>query len=203
VQIEPTDIPGLHLIRLQRTQDERGSFARLFDHDVFAAAGLATTFLQESLSVTRRAGTLRGMHFQRSPHAEVKFVCCVRGAIHDVVVDLRPESPGYLQWRAYVLSPESDLALHIPEGCAHGFLTLTDDCEVLYQMSAAYAPTHADGVRYDDPALGIAWPRDVAVIAEKDRAWPMIRQRLPREPIREESMRTHPGNVTPACVHGR
>ncbi len=174
MQIEPTEIPGLHLIRLQRIVDERGGFARLFDRERFAAAGLATTFVQESLSVSRRAGTLRGMHFQRAPHAEIKLVCCVRGAVHDVVADLRPDSPSYLRWLAFVLAPESNLALHIPEGCAHGFLTLADDSEVLYHMTTPYAPTHADGVRYDDPALGIIWPQPHTLIAEKDLAWPPL-----------------------------
>ncbi len=176
MQFEPTGIAGLWAVRLERFCDARGSFARLFDRDAFAGHGLPDCFVQESLSVTRSAGTVRGMHFQRPPHAEVKFVRCVRGAIHDVVADLRPDSPSYLRWQGFDLTQDGDLALCIPQGCAHGFQTLTDDCEVLYQMSAAFAPTHADGVRHDDPALGIVWPRGISLIAEKDLAWPAIRR---------------------------
>ena len=174
MQFEPTGIAGLVAVKLTRHADARGSFARLFCRDEFAAHGLADVFVQASLSVTRRAGTLRGLHFQRPPHAEVKLVRSVRGAIFDVVADLRRDSPTYLRWQGFELSPESDVALCIPEGCAHGFLTLTDDCEVLYQMSVQYAPDFADGVRYDDPALGIVWPRAVALVAEKDLAWAPI-----------------------------
>ena len=174
MRFEPTEIAGLFAMHLARFADERGSFARLFCRDTFAQAGLADTLVQASLSVTRRAGTLRGMHFQRPPHAEVKLVRCVRGAIFDVVADLRRDSATYLRWQGFELSPEGEVALYIPEGCAHGFLTLTDDCEVLYQMSTAYAPDFADGVRYDDPALGIVWPRPAALVAEKDLAWPAI-----------------------------
>ncbi len=174
MQFESTAIAGLWVVRLDRYQDARGSFARLFDRDAFAERGLPDHFVQQSLSVTHQAGTLRGMHFQRPPHAEVKFVRCVRGTIFDVIADLRPDSPSYLRWQGFELSPVSDLALCIPQGCAHGFQTLTDDCEVLYQMSTPFAPTHADGVRYDDPALGIVWPRAVGVIAEKDLGWPPI-----------------------------
>ena len=174
MQFEATEIAGLVAVKLTRHADERGSFARLFCRDEFAAHGLADVFVQASLSVTRRAGTLRGMHFQRPPHAEVKLVRCVRGAIFDVIADLRRDSPTWLRWQGFELSPESDVALCIPEGCAHGFLTLTDDCEVLYQMSVPYAPDFADGVRYDDPALGIVWPHAAVLVAEKDLAWPPI-----------------------------
>jgi len=174
MRFEPTDIAGLFALRLQRIADARGSFARLFCRDTFAAHGLADTFVQASLSVTRHALTLRGLHFQRPPHAEVKLVRCVRGAIFDVVADLRRDSPSYLRWQGFELSPDSDAALYIPEGCAHGFLTLVDDCEVLYQMSANYAAEAADGVRFDDPALGIAWPHAPALVAEKDLRWPAI-----------------------------
>jgi dTDP-4-dehydrorhamnose 3,5-epimerase len=175
MRFEPTEIAGLFAVRLTRFADTRGTFARLFCRDTFAAHGLVHSFVQASLSVTHHAGTLRGMHYQRAPHAEVKLVRCVRGTIFDVVADLRPDSPTYLRWQGFELSPESDLALYIPEGCAHGFQTLVDNCEVLYQMSRPYAPSFADGARYDDPALGIAWPRPVTVIAEKDLAWPPIR----------------------------
>ena len=174
MRFETTEIAGLFAVRLEPAADARGSFARLFCRDSFAAHGLADVFVQASLSVTRRAGTLRGLHFQRAPHAEVKLVRCVRGAIFDVVADLRPDSPSHLRWQGFDLSPASDVALYIPQGCAHGFLTRTDDCEVLYQMSTNFAPSHADGVRYDDPALGIDWPGEVRMVAEKDLAWPAI-----------------------------
>lgn len=174
MRFEPTEIAGLFAVQLERTEDARGSFTRLFCRDTFAAHGLADVFVQASLSVTRRSGTLRGMHFQRQPHAEVKLVRCVRGMVFDVVADLRRDSATYLRWQGFHLMPQSDLALYIPTGCAHGFLTLTDDCELLYQMSIPFAPAFADGVRYDDPALGIVWPRAVALVAEKDLTWPPI-----------------------------
>ncbi len=175
MRFEPTQIAGLFAVTLTRHADARGSFARLFCRDEFAAHGLADTFVQASLSVTTRAGTLRGMHFQRPPHEEVKLVRCVRGAIFDVVADLRPASPSYLRWQGFELSPASDVALYIPQGCAHGFLTLVEDCEVLYQMSTPHAPDFSGGVRYDDPALGIVWPLPVTLVADKDLAWPPIR----------------------------
>jgi dTDP-4-dehydrorhamnose 3,5-epimerase len=179
MKFETTEIADLWAVRLERFMDDRGSFARLFCRDEFAAQGLFTDLAQASLSVTVRAGTVRGMHFQRSPHAEVKLVRCVRGAIADVIVDLRPASPSYLRWQPFQLDPAGDLALCIPHGCAHGFQTLMDDCEVLYQMSTAYAAGCADGVRHDDPALGIVWPREVVMIAPKDLAWPLLAERAP------------------------
>jgi dTDP-4-dehydrorhamnose 3,5-epimerase len=171
---EPTAIDGLWAVHLQRFADARGSFARLFAADEFAARGLPGAFVQCSLSVTRQAGTVRGMHFQRPPHSEVKLVRCVRGAIHDVIVDLRPASPAYRRWQAFTLAHDNDLAVCIPPGCAHGFQALRDDCEVLYQMDVGYAPDHADGVRFDDPALAIDWPLPIGVVSEKDRAWPLL-----------------------------
>ncbi len=171
---ERTAIDGLLVMRLQRFEDERGSFARLFSAEEFAANGGGERVVQCSLSVTRRAGTLRGMHLQRSPYGEHKLVRCVRGAIHDVIVDMRPDSRTYRQWQAFTLTHDTDLALSIPPGCAHGFQTLRDDCEVLYQMDTVYAPEHADGVRFDDPALAIVWPEPVTVISAKDRAWPLL-----------------------------
>jgi dTDP-4-dehydrorhamnose 3,5-epimerase len=177
MHIEATMIEGLRLVRLERQEDARGSFGRLFCRDAFEAHGLAGAFVQESLSVTRFAGTLRGMHFQRPPHAEVKYVRCLRGEIHDVVADLRPASPSYRRWQMFRLAGHDDLALYIPAGCAHGFQTLTDDVEILYHMSVPYQPAFADGVRYDDPAFAIAWPREVTTIAEKDLDWPPWKDR--------------------------
>jgi dTDP-4-dehydrorhamnose 3,5-epimerase len=169
---EPTRIDGLIALRLQRHDDERGSFSRLFSQDEFAARGLPSVFVQQSLSVTSRAGTVRGLHFQRAPHAEVKFVRCVRGAIYDVVVDLRPCSSSYLRWLGFHLEAQGDVALVIPAGCAHGFQSLQDDSEVLYQMDVPYCPAAATGIRFDDRALNIEWPLSVSLIAAKDLAWP-------------------------------
>jgi dTDP-4-dehydrorhamnose 3,5-epimerase len=171
MRFEPTAIAGLWIVRLDWHSDERGAFARLFSRDEFAVHGLPEVFVQASLSVSRQAGTLRGMHFQRPPHAEVKLVRCVRGAIYDVVADLRPNSPSYLRWQAFELRAGGDAALCIPKGCAHGFQTLANDSEVLYQMDTAYAPDHADGVRYDDDALRIRWPRPITIISPKDLMW--------------------------------
>jgi len=171
---EPTAIDGLWLLRLHRFADERGSFARLFAADDFAARGLPAAFVQCSLSVTRSVGTIRGMHWQRPPHGEVKLVRCVRGAIHDVIVDLRPGSPTFRRWQAFTLAHDNDIALCIPRGCAHGFQALRDDCEVLYQMDTGHAADHAAGVRFDDPALAIDWPLPVGVVSAKDRAWPLL-----------------------------
>lgn len=171
---EPTMIDGLWVIRLAHFADERGAFARLFSADAFAARGLPAVFVQSNLSMTRSAGTIRGLHFQRPPHAEVKLVRCVRGTIHDVIVDLRVGSATYRQWQAFTLTQDDDFALCIPEGCAHGFQTLRDDCAMLYQMSSAYAPSHADGVRFDDPALAIDWPMQVGPISANDRTWPLL-----------------------------
>jgi dTDP-4-dehydrorhamnose 3,5-epimerase len=175
---EPAKISGLIVLRLERHEDERGSFCRLFSRDEFAAHGLPADFVQQSLSVTRRRGTVRGMHFQRSPYAEVKFVRCVRGAIFDVVVDLRPASPTYLCWQGFRLDAEGDLALVIPRDCAHGFQTLQDHCEVLYQMDRGYHADSAGGIRFDDPSIGIEWPLAVSVIAAKDLGWPALSARL-------------------------
>jgi len=171
---QTTEIPGLVVVRLQRHEDERGSFARLFCQDEFASHGLATTYVQQSLSVTHKAGTLRGMHFQRPPFQETKYIRCIRGAIYDVVADLRPDSPSFRRWQAFELTGQGDLSLHIPAGYAHGFQTLSDDCEVLYQMDVRYRPEAASGFRFDDPAVGISWPRRITVIGEKDLTWPPL-----------------------------
>lgn len=174
---EGTQIAGLQAVRLDWIEDERGGFARLFCAEDFAAHGLFAAVAQSSLSVSRRAGTLRGLHFQRPPHTEAKLVRCVRGAMFDVVADLRPESPSYLRWQGFRLDPATPLALCIPPGCAHGFQTLEDDTEVLYQISAPYAASHADGVRFDEPLLGIVWPREISLISPKDLCWPLLRER--------------------------
>jgi dTDP-4-dehydrorhamnose 3,5-epimerase len=168
----PTTLPGVVAITLERRGDERGAFARTFCEREFAAAGLPTRFVQQSCSVSACAGTLRGMHWQAPPHAEGKLVRCARGAIHDVVADIRPESPAFRRWEAFRLHAHGDLMLYIPPGLAHGFQALEDDTEVLYAMTAEYAPDAARGFRPDDAAFGIAWPRAATAVSERDLAWP-------------------------------
>jgi len=167
-----TSIDGARLIDIEPHEDERGFFARLWCREELAAQGLVTEVAQESLSYNRRRGTLRGLHFQRPPHAETKIVRCVRGAMSDVIVDLRPASPSYRRWQAFELTAANHRALYIPKGVAHGFQTLADDTEVAYQMSALHVPEAAAGYRYDDPAFGVAWPLPISLISPRDLAWP-------------------------------
>ena len=168
----PTDLPGVVVVEPEMLRDERGSFARTVCREEFAAHGLETDWVQQSTSYSHRAGTLRGMHYQRPPHAEAKLVRVTAGAIYDVVVDLRPGSPTLGRWTAIELLARDRLTLYIPKGCAHGFQTLVDGVEVLYQMSVPYAPEAATGVRWDDPALAIEWPEaPVRAISARDRAW--------------------------------
>ncbi|MFO1313567.1 MAG: dTDP-4-dehydrorhamnose 3,5-epimerase [Burkholderiales bacterium] len=160
-------------VAIERHEDERGFFARTFCVDEFAAAGLPTAVVQTSLSYNAKRGTLRGMHFQWPPSREGKLVRCLRGAVHDVLLDLRPESASYLQHTALVLDDDRRDAVFIPAGVAHGFQTLTDDAEVLYQMTDAYAPDLAAGVRWNDRAFGLAWPMKApSVISPRDEAYP-------------------------------
>lgn len=170
-----TPLKGAFILDLEPHTDSRGFFARAFCANEFAAHGLNTSVAQSSLSWSRRRGTLRGMHFSVPPGAEAKLVRCIRGAIHDVIIDLRPESPTYHAHFAVELTAESRRALYVPEQFAQGFQTLTDDTEVYYQMSAFYDPACQRGVRYDDPAFGIAWPLPVTEISDKDRNWPLLR----------------------------
>ena len=169
-----TAIAGLYLVELTPVLDERGFFAVAFEAKEFAARGLDTQVAQVSVSFNRSRGTLRGMHYQQEPAAEVKLVRCTHGAVYDVAVDLRPGSPTHLQWVATELTAENRLAIYIPKGCAHGFQTLQDDCEVFYQVSHEYAPAMARGLRYDDPAIGITWPLPATVMSERDREWPLL-----------------------------
>jgi dTDP-4-dehydrorhamnose 3,5-epimerase len=169
---QETPVAGVLLIEPERIEDHRGFFARTWCRQEFEAHGLNTNLMQCSVSFNRRKGTLRGMHYQAPPHEEAKLVRCTMGAIHDVAIDLRPESVTFGAHAAVTLTSDNRLMLYIPEGCAHGFLTLEDDVEVAYQMSEAYAPAAARGVRWNDPAFGIHWPGDVHVIAERDRDYP-------------------------------
>ena len=169
---DETSLAGVWKVSLQPVRDERGFFARTFCTEDFAARGLLATFAQSSLSRNLRAGTLRGLHYQEAPHAETKLVRCVRGAVFDVVVDLRPGSPTRGRWHGERLSAETGDALYIPPGFAHGFQTLEDDTDVLYQISPAHRPGHGRGVRWDDPAFGVAWPQADAIISLRDAAYP-------------------------------
>lgn len=168
-----TPLPGAWVLELEEIEDERGWFARTFDAEEFRARGLNPDVVQCNASFNRRSGTLRGMHYQAEPHGESKLVRCVRGTIFDVAVDLRPASETYRDWHGVQLSAENRLAFYIPAGLAHGFQTLTDDSEVLYQMGNPYVPEAARGVRFDDPAFAIVWPepRGERTVSAKDCAY--------------------------------
>ncbi len=172
MQFKPTPLSGLVLVEPTPHRDERGSFARLFCPREFAEAGLDFVPSQINLSQNRHRGTLRGMHFQAAPFAEAKLVRCTAGAIFDVALDLRPDSPTYLKWQGFELSRDNGRALLVPEGFAHGFLTLEPESDVLYQMSRLFEPGHDRGVRYDDRAFNIQWPFSPAHINPRDAAWP-------------------------------
>ncbi|PNU04763.1 dTDP-4-dehydrorhamnose 3,5-epimerase [Novosphingobium guangzhouense] len=169
-----TTLADARLIELDQRGDERGVFARTMCAAEFAAEGLVTTFVQQNMSTSAERGTVRGMHFQLPPHREVKLVRCVRGAILDVIVDIRPGSPSFLQHEGFELSAQNRRQLYVPEGFAHAFQTLTDDVEVSYLVSAAYAPEAERGLRWNDPALAIDWPFPVSVISDKDANWPLL-----------------------------
>jgi dTDP-4-dehydrorhamnose 3,5-epimerase len=167
-----TKLSGVFAIRPEMKCDERGFFARSWCHKEFQEHGLASRLVQCSFSFNKRKGTLRGMHYQAAPYAESKLVRCTRGAIYDVVLDLRPESPTFSDWVGLILTSENCNMIYIPEGCAHGFLTLEDKSEVFYQMSQFYNPDSARGVRWNDPKFRIVWPDKVEVISERDRTHP-------------------------------
>jgi dTDP-4-dehydrorhamnose 3,5-epimerase len=167
-----TGLEGLVVIELEPLVDERGSFARVFDAQEWTARGMAALVAQRSVSRNLVRGTLRGMHYQEAPFAETKLVRCSRGAVHDVAVDLRPDSATYCRSFGIELSEHNDLMLSIPEGFAHGFLTLADGAEIEYQMSEYYEPGSGRGVRWDDPAFGIEWPARPTLISERDRTYP-------------------------------
>jgi dTDP-4-dehydrorhamnose 3,5-epimerase len=172
MQFHSTNLRDACLIRLEPARDNRGFFARNFCAEEFAAHGLETNYPQHSISVSARRGTLRGMHFQRDPHGEIKLVRCSRGAILDVIIDIRPDSLTYRHWQQFELTPESGHQLYVPKGFAHGFQTLSDDAEVSYLISAPYKPGFACGIRYNEPAFAISWPLPVTEISKKDLHWP-------------------------------
>jgi dTDP-4-dehydrorhamnose 3,5-epimerase len=167
-----TEISGVVVVDLEKISDDRGFFARSFCEDEFAARGLARGLVEANVSFNRKRGTLRGMHYQAEPKPEPKLVRCTRGAIFDVAVDLRPASPSFRCWLGRELTGDSHRALYVPPGCAHGFVALEDDSEVFYQMGAAYDPTLARGVRWNDPAFAIGWPIEPTTISVRDAGYP-------------------------------
>lgn len=166
MKLERTRLHEVLLVDLDRFDDERGWFMRTFAVDEFADAGLSRHFPHHNLTLTRRRGTLRGLHYQVPPRAEVKVVHCLQGAVHDVLVDVRPGSPSHRQWEAFVLDGPGTV-LYVPAGLAHGYQTLTDDVVIAYLMGQTYSPQHERGIRWDDPAVGIEWPLE-AVVSPKD-----------------------------------
>ncbi len=167
-----TSLPGAIIIEPERSEDERGFFARTWCRHEFAAHGLNPGLAQCSFSFTHKRGTLRGMHYQIVPYEETKLVRCTAGAIYDVVIDLRPTSPTFKQHLSIILTSDNKRAIYIPEGLAHGFQTLEDNTEVLYQTSEFHAPDYARGIRWNDPAFGIAWPIANPILCDRDRQYP-------------------------------
>lgn len=166
-------IPGLYLVEVEPKEDERGYFARSYDEAEFRAHGLHTRFPQCSISHNKRKHSVRGMHFQSKPHEEAKMIRVTRGALYDVALDLRRDSPTYLQWQAFELKEGDGRQLYIPEGCAHGFQTLADNTEVYYMIAIEYNAGASSGARHDDPAFKISWPHPIATIAPRDLSFPV------------------------------
>ena len=175
MEFEQTRLAGAYRVHQQKRSDPRGFFARVWCTEEFRQHGLDPTIVQINTGFSPAVGTLRGMHFQEAPHAEAKFIRCTRGAIFDVIIDLRPGSPTRGQWVGFELSAENGDMLYAPEGFAHGYQTLTPDTEMYYTTTAMYAGSAARGVRYDDPAFAISWPLPVSVISDADRGWPLWR----------------------------
>lgn len=176
MKFTPLSMAGAFRVDVEKREDERGFFARVFCAHEFADHGLETTFVQMNTSVTRKAGSVRGMHFQRPPKAEVKFIRCVRGAVFDVIVDLREGSPTFGRWQGTELTGDNRAMLYVPGGFAHGFQTLADDTELLYLHSEFYSPEHEGGLRFDDPDVGIVWPLPIAEMSPRDRQHPFLSQ---------------------------
>jgi len=174
-----TEIAGAYVIEPERREDDRGFFARVWCARELEEHRLNPRVAQVNMQFTRRAGSIRGLHFQLAPHAEVKIVRCTAGALFDVIVDLRPASATFGRWIGVELTAATRRMLYVPEGCAHGYQTLVDDTETYYHTSDVYVPELCRGVRYDDPAFGVRWPRAVTSISEADRSWPDYRQSLP------------------------
>jgi dTDP-4-dehydrorhamnose 3,5-epimerase len=180
MKFHPQELPGVFLIEPNPFRDDRGVFRRHFCAKEFAQHGIASNVEQANVSENTHALTLRGFHYQLPPHGEGKTLSCLRGRIHDIVVDLRPESPTFKQWRKFVLDEENRLSLHVPPGCANAFLTLVDRCLVQYYCSHAYAPASERGIRYNDRLFAFQWPEEPRHISDKDRSWPDFRRSEPR-----------------------
>ena len=176
MRFTPSRIPGAWVIDIEPIHDQRGFFAMTWLPEEFRQRGLDPALAQCNLAFNHKRGTLRGMHFQVAPHAQAKIVRATRGALLDVIVDLRPASPAYCRWDAVELTAENRRMLYMPEGVAHGYLTLTDGVEAYYHASRAWAPQAESGVRWNDPAFAIQWPFDPVVISDKDAAWPLYRR---------------------------
>jgi dTDP-4-dehydrorhamnose 3,5-epimerase len=174
VKFHETSLQGAFLLEPERRGDTRGYFARVFCADEFAAHGLESQFVQVNHSHNIHCGTLRGMHFQQSPHGEVKLVRALRGAVHDVIIDLRDGSRTHGRWEGFDLTAENGHMLYVPAGFAHGFQTLEDNTDITYMVSHRYVPEAEAGVRWEDPTFAIDWPLPVTVISEKDSTWPLI-----------------------------
>ena len=174
MEFTETNLKGAFIVQLKRITDQRGFFARGWCQDEFAQHGLNPAMVQLNVGYSHRRGTVRGMHYQIAPHEEAKFVRCTRGAIHDVIVDLRAGSPTRGQWFGIDLTAENGVMLYVPEGFAHGYQTLEDETEMYYMTTATYAASAARGILHDDPAIGISWPLPVSVISDADKAWPAI-----------------------------
>ena len=172
MQLKPTSLKDAYVIELDLKSDSRGFFARTFCAAEFEERGLKPVVAQANLSYNYKQATLRGMHYQLPPAAETKLIRCTRGAVYDAIIDLRPDSPTYLQHFGIELSADNHKSLYVPEMFAHGYLTLSDNVEVIYQVGEFYSPGSERGIRYDDPAFAIEWPLEVRVISEKDAAWP-------------------------------
>ena len=171
MKFTPTGIEGAWLIDLEPRGDDRGSFARAFCSEEFAEQGIQMPVVQANLANTVKRGTMRGLHYQVAPAAEAKLMRCVRGAVFDVLVDVREDSPSYLKWFGAELTADNRQALYVPPLCAHGYLTLADDTDMFYLVSEAYTPGAERGARFDDPAFSIQWPITPTVLSDKDLQW--------------------------------
>jgi dTDP-4-dehydrorhamnose 3,5-epimerase len=184
MQVLTTPISGAFLVEPERLEDSRGFFARSWCSRTFAAQGLASQFVQTNISYNRRKGTLRGLHYQTAPHQENKLIRCTKGSIYDVIVDLRPNSTSYGDWFSIKLTSDNHRQLYIPGGCAHGYQTLSDECEILYMVSDYYCPECERGICHDDPSFAIFWPRPPKDISEKDRSWPDFDFKCSTQPVK-------------------
>jgi dTDP-4-dehydrorhamnose 3,5-epimerase len=174
MQFTPSRMSGAWVIDIEPIHDQRGFFAMTWLPEELRKHGIDPAVAQCNLAFNHKRGTLRGLHFQTAPHAQAKIVRATRGALLDVIVDLRPDSPTWRQWELFELTADNRRMLYIPAGLAHGYLTLTDDAEMFYQASSPWAPQSEAGVRWNDPAFGIKWPFEPAVISERDRTWPLL-----------------------------